>query len=312
MIVIAAFLLVPSVARADDRPWAEGVSEPAQKVALALYERGNKLFVEKSYAEALKLYRQAILTWDHPAIRFNIAECLMSLDQPLEAYENLIMSLRFGEPALGAEHFERATRTKILLEGLVSHLEVKCDEPGAVVSLDGKRLFVAPGTATRTLMPGSHQIVASKAGYVTITREEVLAPRKHVTADLRLVRSSKLEHRWTRWKPWAVAGVGVAIALVGVVFRFQAQSAFDEFSEDLAGACPLGCVRNEVPADVRELEDRGKRFELASGTAFALGGAAIVTGLVLVILNDQRSIESPLRRASIHVDGTTASLAFRF
>lgn len=311
--VVAAFQVCASPARADSRPWAAGVSEPAQKTALDLFKRGNELFAKKSYAEALKLYREALTSWDHPGIRFNISECLISLDQPLEAYDNLIAALRFGEPALGAEDFERATRTKLLLEGQLAHLDVRCDEPGAIVTLDGKRLFVAPGQATRTVMPGPHQIVASKPGYITFTREDVLVSRKTQQVELRLARMRTFEYRWKRWKPWAVVGGGVAIALAGVGFRSAGQSSFDEFHAELAVRCPQGCVRSSLPAGTVSIEDRGRRMNGLAGTSYAIGGAAIVTGLVLVLLNQERAVESPLPdRAAIRIGGTTWSLAWQF
>jgi hypothetical protein len=293
------------------RPWADGVPEEAQRTALALYEQGNKLFVEKSYAEALKLYREALTSWDHPAIRFNMAECLISLDQPLEAYAHVIASLKYGEPALGPEHFERATRTLQLLEGQLAYVEVSCSEPGAVLTLDGQPLFVGPGRAKRTLLPGSHQIVASKPGYQTVTREDVLIPRKTLVAEVRLVRSTTLEHRWKRWKPWAVVGGGVAISLLGLVFRGQAQASYDEFHEGLAAACPLGCVRSSLPADVIGIEDRGQTYNAAATTSYVIGGAAIIVGVVLVLLNNERAVEAPLPKA-VQVNGTTGSLVWTF
>jgi len=55
--------------------------------------RYPELFVLREYTDALARYQEAIGRWDHPAIRFNIAECYISLVQPLKAYENLELAL---------------------------------------------------------------------------------------------------------------------------------------------------------------------------------------------------------------------------
>src|ERR1041384_5557334 len=67
------------------RPWAAGVSESEQAVALKLYVAGNLEFAESRFAQALAKYKEAIQHWEHPAIRYNMAVCLINLDQPLEA-----------------------------------------------------------------------------------------------------------------------------------------------------------------------------------------------------------------------------------
>ncbi|HEY5933914.1 MAG TPA: PEGA domain-containing protein, partial [Kofleriaceae bacterium] len=243
--------------------------------------------------------------------RFNMAECLISLDQPLEAYEHVIAALVYGEAALGPEHHERAVRTRTLLEGQLAHVEVSCAEAGAVVTLDGQPLFIAPGTAKRTLLPGTHQIVASKPGYQTLTREDVLIPRKTVVAKLELLRLRTFEYRWARWKPWAVVGGGVAVSLLGLVFRYQAQAKYDEFGEDLGEVCPFGCVRDDVPADVREIEASGDRYNSLAKTSYVIGGIGIVAGAVLVLLNGERAVETPLPQ-TVRVDGRSASFVWNF
>src|SRR6185312_506210 len=94
--VAMAIAVAPSVARADDQPWAVGVSDAQKAQAQKILEEGNQLFLKKDYAQALDKYKAAVAVWDHPAIRFNIVRCLIQLDRPVDASDNLALALKYG------------------------------------------------------------------------------------------------------------------------------------------------------------------------------------------------------------------------
>src|SRR4051812_38973049 len=116
---VAAVLLAasPIRARADDAmaPWVAGVSEDNKAAAKKLLAQGNELFLEHKYAEALDTFKQAIAKWDHPAIRFNIVRCLIQLDRPVDAAENLELALKYGPAPLEESVYAEAVAYKKLL-----------------------------------------------------------------------------------------------------------------------------------------------------------------------------------------------------
>jgi hypothetical protein len=120
-------------------PWSVGVSEAQKAQAGRLLERGNTLFLEKKYAEALTEYRAAVAAWDHPAIRFNIVRCLIQLDRPAEAAENLRSSLRYGPAPLEDAVYTEAIAYEKLLNKQVADLSIACKQRGVTVTLDGQR-----------------------------------------------------------------------------------------------------------------------------------------------------------------------------
>src|SRR5439155_9990662 len=122
----------------------------------------------------------AVKHWDHPAIRFNMAVALVNLDQPLEAYEDLEAAMKFGAAPLGNDAYAQGLTYKKLLDGQLTHLRVTCALDGAEVTLDGQPLLHGRGEATRLLLPGSHQVVAAKPGFLTETSALVLVPGKEV------------------------------------------------------------------------------------------------------------------------------------
>jgi hypothetical protein len=162
-------LVLLGKAHADDAPWAAGVSEEEQQLALTIYREGNAEFELERYAQALAKYRTALSHWDHPAIRFNMTVCLINLDQPLEAFDNVERALQYGAAPVGADLFAQGQTYKKLLLAQLATIEIRCAEPDAQVTLDGQPLFTAPGSITKIVLPGRHQIVASKPGFQTTT-----------------------------------------------------------------------------------------------------------------------------------------------
>lgn len=285
-----------SPAAPPERPWAENVPADAQKIALALFEEGNKLFENGQHAGALGKYREALKVWDHPAIRYNAAVALINLDQPLAAYENLEPALRYGAAPLGAETYQQALTYRKLLRAQLAELRVTCAEEGAEVTFDGQPLFVGPGEPARWTSPGPHQLVARKAGFLTETRSLNLPTGRSSDENLVLqdIRSLpvKTVRRWPTWKPWAVLGGGVLLALVGVPVILEAKNNFDAYDADVA-ACVMrsvqtsGCPPNTVP---QTAVDRGHLENTVAISLFAVGGAVAASGVALLILNQPRVV----------------------
>jgi len=172
--------------RAQPAPWAIGVSDEEQAAALEIYNAGNAEFEQGRYEQALAKYRDAIKHWDHPAIRFNMAVCLINLEDRRAALDSLELALRFGATPLGAAMYGQGLTYKKLLLQQLSRLQLSCKETGADVSLDGHKLFTAPGDVTLYVPPGGHQIVAEKPGYLTETMSLLLEPGMVAVRDIHL------------------------------------------------------------------------------------------------------------------------------
>lgn len=294
MATLVCASLRPLPAAAEERPWASGVTEAEEQQARAWFEQGNGLFAESQYASALARYRQALELWNHPAVHYNAAVCLINLDQPLAAYSHLEQALRYGEAPLGAENHRQALLYKKLLAGQLAEIEVRCDEPGAQVTLDGELLFRAPGSVKRRVLPGAHQLTAAKPGLLTETETLQLPPGKLTTRRLALrplgaphLRSVR---RWDSWKPWAVLGGGVALGLAGVPFWIAAKNDYENFDEEVARLCPTGCPNSELPATVRDARSRAGIENGVAVGLFVVGGAVTGTGVALLILNQPRFV----------------------
>jgi hypothetical protein len=321
-IAIALALLASARVAIADKPWAVGVSAHDQDAALALYRDGNALFADDHYKDALVKYEQALALWDHPAIQYNAAICLINLDRPLDAYVHLEAALRDGAEPIGEEHFKQGQRYRKLLARQVAELEVSCSEPGAEVRLDGKLLFVAPGTTTRPVLVGEHHLVASKPRFQTETRTIVVAPGNKLTIALPLAllpSERRLARRWNKWTPWIVVASGAAIAAAGVPLYLVAQHDYDKYDSAVAAICPqsaLACPDPSRPdlqaAQARALaaippsyESNARLASRAEIAAFAIGGAIAATGFVMVVLDQPRLVAPTIgpERVGVIVEG---------
>lgn len=295
-LVAVLFLSSPAVAQEKDRPWAKGVSDADQKAALKLFEEGNLAFVERSYAAALKTYRAALEHWDHPMIRYNMAECFIHLNQPVKAFESLKKALSFGEAALGKEVHNRALTRQKLLEGQIAYLEVVNNEAGARVTLNGDPLLARVGKVRRIVSPGRFQIVAKKPGLLTQTEEITLLPgeTKEIRVRLLPISSVPLVRRWATWKPWVVLGSGVLVAGGGVLLELRARKNMDKFDDFVANdpSCANGCVESDIPENIRDSRDAAELQDVVGLSMIGAGAAAAATGVALLILNLPRRAET--------------------
>ena len=293
--ILVALVLLCGLAHADDgKPWAQGVISPTstRSEAFDLYAEGNAFFEHDRYKEALEKYDEAIKVWDHPAIRYNAAVCLINLERWIDAYDYLTAAMRFGEEPLGHDLFRQAQTHMKTVGKEVAELEVKCEEPGAQVSLDGQVLFTAPSHATkRVLTRDPHQIVAEKNGYQTETRAIRLEPGKPTVLVLEmrpLPAHRALVRRWDKWKPWAIAASGAGVALIGVGFALVSSSDFSKYDQEAANnfSAWMGTDKSMPPMSPdRSLHDSGARDANIAYGALAVGGAVAVTGFVMVLLN---------------------------
>lgn len=277
-------------ARAED-PWKVGVSEKQRRDAQALLEQGNTLFFEKKYPDALKKYEEAVATWNHPAIRFNIVRCLIQLERPTEAFDNLEKALVYGAAPLEDAVYSEALNYQKLLAKQIGHLDVSCAQAGAKVSLDGQTVIAScPGKASQRVKPGTHQVVGIKEGFLTQTIDAKVVGGEHEIVDVKLVPlagAARITRRWAVWKPWVVFGGGLALVGVGAGLQFIASSNLDSYDRQITASCPVhACDPTTEPAKSL-LADRDRAVRenrIAIGT-IAVGAGAAVLGGVLLYLN---------------------------
>jgi len=286
-LLIALALAYTSVVAADDSPWSRGVTDEQKHAAQDLLEQGNQLMLVSRFKEAVPIYERALASWDHPAIRFNLVKALIGLDKVLEAADNLDKALAYGAAPLEEQVYNEALNYQRLLENQIATIEVRCDQPGVRIGLDGKSTLTCPGAREIRVLPGQHSLVGAGPNSLTDVRDVTLIGGTHTTESFHLRAPGEPVRRWAVWKPWTVVGGGAAIAVTGVVFNLLARSNRDDLHARTEAQCGVrGCdpARYEE-LGLRALEDRVNSYNTVSMVALGVGGAAMIAGGVLVMLN---------------------------
>jgi hypothetical protein len=220
-------------AQSTNRPWSSGVSQEQQMRAKVLYAAGNRFLANSQFAEAATAYRGALQHWDHPGIHYTLALALISLDRPIEASEAIVEALRYGPDALHPDEYRRALDYLRLLREQNAEVEIVCAEPGAAVFLDSKPLFMGPDRVTTLVLPGKHEVVASKAKYITSSETFTMTAGEHLRIEFHLIAKPRrrtspravpaavqvprsTEHQGTRARNYGATTALVDAAVVGL------------------------------------------------------------------------------------------------
>ena len=284
----------------DERPWAKGVSRDLQTKALALFSQANKDLNNGLFPAALEKYKEALKSWSHPAIYYNMALALRTLDQPIDLENALKKAVEFGPAPIDQDKFEHANAYLAVNAKALAWIEVSCKKLGANVLIDGVKVFtVEAGKENKIelrVKVGKHTIVAERTGYNAQVDAPYIEPGQKFRIELQLYTSDELtryRRRWDKkWMPFAVIGGGVAVGVLGVVFASSAQSSYDEFDQAIK-TCNndggnTGCM---VDSSISGLRDSGDTKRSLAYVSYGIAGAAVIAGSALVYLNRRTSYE---------------------
>lgn len=303
---------IDAAADALARPWARGVSLERQERARAIYAEANDLLHEYLLEEAMEKYREALSHWEHPAIHYNLARALDSLGRPLEADAHMQPALRYGAAAYSELEYTQVLNFRRLLDQKLSTVVFVSEEEDIAIALDGDDVLTGRGRVDKRVLPGEHILVVRRPGQGVVTRllELERGRQTRIDFDARL--------RWAWWQPWTVLGAGALVGVTGGVLQWRAQENMARYQERFGIACPTGCPDDSQPALAR-LRGRARWQNRAGVGSMISGGVLVVTGAILVALNQPRSFRidanrrlGPTVTPMLGPDGAGLTVAFEF
>jgi hypothetical protein len=131
--------------------------------AKALLGEGSSLYEKGDYTGALEKFHAAYAAYSSPKIWFNIGQANRDLGRPVDALEAFQKFLD-GVPDAAPEDKADAQASVVELQKRLGRLTIVCETTGAEISVDGKPVGVAPLAKPIWVVPGPHQVLASKQG----------------------------------------------------------------------------------------------------------------------------------------------------
>jgi tetratricopeptide (TPR) repeat protein len=296
LVVILMFgVCLPEPARAD-LPSAESSTELRRGEAKLRFNEGVNAFREHRYADAVQAFLKADALAPSAALSFNIGRSFERLENHSSALRWYRDYLRRTPQAANAAQVEaRVTELaeKLALRG-VQQLSVLSTPDGAAVTIDNRPMGVTP--ITLELAPGTHHLHLRLAGYRDQQQDIVLEARKPQDVVLRLesLQSTALPRTGAAGSgardsataaaaarppfgvaPWLVLGAGGVSFVAALSFELARRSAESE-----AKSAP----QREYQVHYDAMRSRQTTARVLTG----VGGALLVTGGVLLVLNTPR------------------------
>ena len=284
--VVAALLAVLDV-RAEDS------SDTA--LAEALFRDARELMEQKKYAEACPKLEESYRLVEKLGTLLNLATCHERQGRTGSAWGEYTKAVTLAKQTGEEERVEYARTRLAELEGQLTNLVVEVPEPvpGIQVLIDDKPIGKAAWRTPIPLDPGEHELVARAPGHA-LWSKQVALPRGPSTVTekipaLKVVDESAVE---TSAEPpnaqwiagWVVGAVGLVALGVGTYFGIDTILKQNE-SED-------HCVDTLCDAEGVALREDGEVSANVANVTIAIGAAAVVTGIVLLVTADRGEEET--------------------
>lgn len=309
----------------ENKPWHRGVSADDQRIARQLFQEGVVEHKALRWMRAVERYQTALERWpEHPELHLVLARAYRNLGRHVEAYTHLERALRWGADGLSSSYHKMAIELRDqLLRDHVAVIEITCNEPGALVSLDGEPWFKGPGTQRKAVRPGRHEFLAEKASKFPVRESTTLLASQQaaITLDMETDRGVLTQRRWSAWKPWTTLGAGLAAGLTGGVLLDLSRRNYGRYDEDLKEVedAADGFAPGTIPDNISDIRVKANWQQGIAFGLFAASGVAIAIGSYMVLRNQPREVrDEPTQRNRwqlvpiVHSDGGGLSMALSF
>jgi hypothetical protein len=143
---------------------------------------GQKLLKQKSFEEALTKLEAAYAVDPKPETLLGIAEAQKATDRLVEAYRSYDKALRDGATDLKPKDRDAGTRALADLAARTGTVKLSTPDPTALVTLDTRALSADAMASPVRLLPGKHNVSATKDGFEPFAAEVEIEAGKEAAA----------------------------------------------------------------------------------------------------------------------------------
>jgi tetratricopeptide (TPR) repeat protein len=243
----------------------------ATATARAHFRKGMAQYVLNHYDEAIVEFEAGFAAEPLPAFLFNLAQSHARAGRKEKAIEFYRKYLEMGAPQ----------QDVVMVQEAIERLERELRPPPPSVD-------APPKMVTETVTPAPIAVTAAPVVVMPATVAETPAP-----AAIPKVHAGRSK----KYAGIATASVGVAALVAGLALSITARSYSDELTR-----------RDEMHGVFdQNLASDGKAFDAAGPAMLAIGGAALVAGVVVTVLGFR---EAKRARLSASAGGSGLSVSF--
>lgn len=305
MVSCTALLLAPAAADAKAKKKGDEKLSPEMQEAMEHFDKGVTFFDREDYEAAVVEFLKSHELSKHWAVRYNIGICYAETGRPVEAAKEFRLYLEEGGKKIGK--IRRAEIEKLIakLEERIGYLVIEVDVVGATVIIDGVGRYETPFTSLIPVKTGFHAIEVSKGGYADFKTETSVASgeEKVVTVELEPVPvysgggaggeaggsagdgpKTNLRGLWVALAAGGALAAGAGVS--GTMTLVNEKKMHDEADSCEDTSTPEACPR------AWDLEDKAKKWQLATNVLWGAAGAAALTGIIILIVDGTRKEKS--------------------
>jgi hypothetical protein len=158
------------------------------------------------------------------------------------------------------------------------------------ITFAGQPRGVAP-LDLRNLPVGTYDVEARRKGFIGWQGKAEVKADQVTRLEIELVAARRSEEapgflESVRTSTWVIAGAGLAGIIIGSGFAAHFKATQNDFDE-------LGGITLQEIRQLQDLKSTGERDALAANICFGIGGAALLTSVVLSYLDYRRARNAP-------------------
>ena len=307
------------------------------------FNAGVKFFNDGKIDEALKEFKVSYKLKPHWKIRFNIAMCYYEKKSFVDAAREMSKFLNEGGSEIPEK--QKAMSTDVLTEARknVGIIKFSGQMEGTTIQVDGKEVTELEAGQQIYTLPGKHHIFVQYKDKVILDEEielEAGMAREIVTTVVSEGGTEevevKVEETGTggekplppppgegKGKAMRNAGIGLIVVgaaglivggvLGGLVFKEKSdmEKAEDDYMDEFNGGRDPDTL-----ADLEKAQDdhydKAKGYAMGANVLIPLGGALVVTSIVLLVLGTKKSKEARPATAGLLLGPSSLALDVRF
>lgn len=289
-------------------PYGGEVPTDVREKVMKLFLAGNRLFDEEKYVLASAKYQEALTKWDNPNIHHNLMVCLNRMDKVIPAYWSAEKAFTLGKNSTMPEsQLLNAKEFYVTLHNQMSWLRVENPDPETRVHVNGTLLLDGAGSRLVPVLPGPVQLAYEREHHITVATTKHLARRHGMSATVEKMMhvddQYEVVRRWPSWRPWALAGAGVALLLAGGTFQWRSGVNKQLYTDLSQENCPPpgGCFPDEFTSEMQSARSRFTGYSYASAGSYGVGAGAVLAGLTLAYFNRGRTVAKEPPKVEVHI-----------